>query len=253
MTTVHIPPQLRSMTGEISKIDASPGTVAEIIGRLDSSYPGIRSRLDDEIYSGYPEHRQSDEERLAIDAGRFVITVRGHDIQVQDGFNTRVAEGDDVTITPYAWYRVSGSAIAKSTRWRRCIDDLRAPDGSSPPPSLSKSAIHCDNPTEWLESLALDHEMALYATSKNRRWWTYVATSLGPPAKMKATSPSDYDPSDTLHLWLCAALGVDPIAPTHEREVQIMCTEWWLRVVREYASGNARSTAGPKDRKAEDE
>lgn len=246
MPVVHFPSQLRRLTGS-SSATVPAGTVSDIIDSLDRSYPGLKMRLRDEVFVTGDKRWQSDEERRAIDACRFTVSVNGTDINALGGSSVLVHDGDDVTIAAYGWYRVTCTELTRSTRWRKLIDDLRSPDGELPPAALTKSALQYADPTEWLEALSLQHEMALYDGGKDARWPRYVRASLGHSAKLRGLATSTY-PGDTMQSWLAAALGVDPLTETFEREAAIMCTSWWVSVICEFHRGDVRSTSGPKDR-----
>ena len=46
--TVRLPGALRDVTGGQTKIEASPGTLADVISDIDRRHPGFRSRVLDE-------------------------------------------------------------------------------------------------------------------------------------------------------------------------------------------------------------
>ena len=52
--SVRIPTILRSYTGGIAEVIASPGALREVIAGVDASYPGIAGRILD----GYPGGRR---------------------------------------------------------------------------------------------------------------------------------------------------------------------------------------------------
>jgi molybdopterin synthase sulfur carrier subunit len=82
--TVKIPTQLRSATGGEASAVVDGSTVGEVL---------------DALYERYGELR----ERIAEDGGlrRFVnVYVAGEDIRFLDGLDTRVSDGDEVTILP---------------------------------------------------------------------------------------------------------------------------------------------------------
>jgi sulfur-carrier protein len=83
--SVRIPTMLRSYTGGVPEVTAEPGTLREVIGRLDAAYPGIGARLLDE--SG--------------ELRRFVnIYIGEEDVRSADGLDTPVAAGTRVTVIP---------------------------------------------------------------------------------------------------------------------------------------------------------
>ena len=82
---VRIPGSLREQVGGQSTLDVEGGTVQEILERLTTEHPGIRGRLLD-------------------DGGqlrRFVnVFVDDEDIRHQDGLQTAVQPGQQVSILP---------------------------------------------------------------------------------------------------------------------------------------------------------
>ena len=83
--SVRIPTILRSYTGGAPEVTAEPGTVREIISRLDATYPGIAGRLLDE--SGQLR--------------RFVnVYVGEEDVRFVQGLDTHVADGARVSVIP---------------------------------------------------------------------------------------------------------------------------------------------------------
>ena len=84
MTTVRIPPTLRSEVGGERQVPASGGTVRELIEDLTSRFPGLRTQLveDDDI-------------------APFVnVYVEGEDVRTLDGIDTEVAHGSTVILLP---------------------------------------------------------------------------------------------------------------------------------------------------------
>ncbi|MFT3899660.1 MAG: MoaD/ThiS family protein [Gordonia sp. (in: high G+C Gram-positive bacteria)] len=83
--TVSIPTILRPHTGGEKKVSADGATLGEVIGDLESSYPGLVGRLRD------------DDGALL----RFVnIYVNDEDVRFTGGPDTEIADGDDVTVLP---------------------------------------------------------------------------------------------------------------------------------------------------------
>lgn len=83
-STVRIPTPLRTLTGGQDEVKASGSTVGELIEDLERRYPGIRDRLLD-------------------DKGvrRFVnIYVGDEDIRFLDGLETKLKEGEEISIVP---------------------------------------------------------------------------------------------------------------------------------------------------------
>jgi molybdopterin synthase sulfur carrier subunit len=82
---VRIPTPLRSLTKGAAEVQASGGTVADIITDLDRQFPGLRDRLIDE--SGALR--------------RFInVYVNEEDIRFLDGDRTALKAGDQVSIVP---------------------------------------------------------------------------------------------------------------------------------------------------------
>ena len=82
---VRIPVLLRSLTGGAGEVEAGEGTVAQVIDQLEARYPGIKARLYDEDGK----------------IRRFInIYVNAEDIRFLNGVETRVKDGDEVSIVP---------------------------------------------------------------------------------------------------------------------------------------------------------
>jgi sulfur-carrier protein len=82
--TVKIPTQLRAATGGQAEVEVTGSTVGEAL---------------DAVFDAHTELR----ERITQDGGlrRFVnVYVSGEDIRFQQGLDTAVNEGDEVTILP---------------------------------------------------------------------------------------------------------------------------------------------------------
>jgi molybdopterin synthase sulfur carrier subunit len=83
--SVRIPTQLRELTGGNKIVEAEGNDLSEIIENLEKNYPGIKDRLLDE--SG--------------NLRRFVnIFLSDEDVRFLDGLNTKVSEGQTVSIIP---------------------------------------------------------------------------------------------------------------------------------------------------------
>src|SRR5918912_1090370 len=92
--TVKIPAQLRGVTDGEGELEVDGGTVGEALDAVFEQHEGLR-------------------ERITEDGGlrRFVnVYVSGEDIRFQDGLETKVSDGDEVTILP---------AVAGGSRPRR--------------------------------------------------------------------------------------------------------------------------------------
>jgi sulfur-carrier protein len=82
--TVKIPAQLRPATGGEGEIEVDGTTVGEALEAVFDAHEGLRQRITE---SG--------------DLRRFVnVYVSGEDIRFQDGLDTSISEGDEVTILP---------------------------------------------------------------------------------------------------------------------------------------------------------
>jgi molybdopterin synthase sulfur carrier subunit len=84
MTTVRIPPTLRTETGGERQVPAAGETVRELLDDLMSRFPGLRDQLveDDDI-------------------APFVnVYVEGEDVRTLDGIDTPVATGSTVILLP---------------------------------------------------------------------------------------------------------------------------------------------------------
>jgi molybdopterin converting factor small subunit len=85
MPTVRIPTQLRELSGGTSEVSVEGDTVADLLAALETDHPGFRARLFD------------DNGKLR----RFVnIFVADEDVRFLDGLDTKVAEGQTVSIVP---------------------------------------------------------------------------------------------------------------------------------------------------------
>jgi sulfur-carrier protein len=82
--TVKIPTQLRAATGGESDVEVEGSTVGEALDAVYSQHDGLRDRITD-----------------GGELRRFVnVYVSGEDIRFQDGLQTPVSDGDEVTILP---------------------------------------------------------------------------------------------------------------------------------------------------------
>jgi sulfur-carrier protein len=84
MTTVRIPPTLRTETGGERQVPAAGDTVRELLDDLISRFPGLRSQL-------------VEDEELAP----FVnVYVEGEDVRMLGGLDTPVERGSTVILLP---------------------------------------------------------------------------------------------------------------------------------------------------------
>jgi sulfur-carrier protein len=82
--TVKIPTQLRAVTGGEAELEVDGSTVGEALNAVFDRYDGLRERITE---NG--------------DLRRFVnVYVSGEDIRFQDGLETAINDGDEVTILP---------------------------------------------------------------------------------------------------------------------------------------------------------
>ena len=82
--SVKIPAQLRAVTGGEGELEVEGGTVGEALDAVFAQHEDLR-------------------ERITEDGGlrRFVnVYVSGEDIRFQDGLETAINDGDEVTILP---------------------------------------------------------------------------------------------------------------------------------------------------------
>jgi MoaD family protein len=81
---VRIPTILRTYTGGEKAVDASGGTLAELVDDLESNHPGIKERLLE-----------------GADLRRFVnVYVNDEDVRFAGGLEAPVSDGDQVVILP---------------------------------------------------------------------------------------------------------------------------------------------------------
>lgn len=84
MATVRIPTPLRTLTGGKDEVEASGGTIAELVENLEAKFPGIRDRLLDEK-----------------GVRRFInIFVGDEDIRFLDGLKTELKGNEHISIVP---------------------------------------------------------------------------------------------------------------------------------------------------------
>ena len=83
--TVRIPTPLRRITNGVDKVSVDGSSLDEVIGSLNSEYPGMRERLCDE----------AGEIRTFVN-----IYVNGEDVRFLEGLNTATKAGDELSIVP---------------------------------------------------------------------------------------------------------------------------------------------------------
>jgi molybdopterin synthase sulfur carrier subunit len=90
---VRVPTILRSHTGGAKTVEGKGDTIAELLTDLDSRYAGLRARLVTEDGALH----------------RFVnMYVNDEDVRFLGGLDTKLSDGDSVTILP----AVAGGALA---------------------------------------------------------------------------------------------------------------------------------------------
>ena len=83
--SVRVPTILRPYTKGVSEVSVEGATLSEVLESLDSSYPGIKSRVLDD--SG--------------ELRRFVnVYVDNDDVRFADGLQTGIKDGGQVSIIP---------------------------------------------------------------------------------------------------------------------------------------------------------
>ena len=83
--TVRIPTTLRPLSGGVSTVEVEAGPLNDVISALDAAHPGFRDRLLDD------------------DGGlrKFVnIFVDDDDVRYLEGLDTKVPDGETVSIVP---------------------------------------------------------------------------------------------------------------------------------------------------------
>jgi len=85
MVTIRVPTVLRPLTGGASSVSVEGSTVGEVLRALSEAHPGLGQRIFDESGS----------------VRRFVnVFVGEDDIRFAKGLDTRIAEGQTVSILP---------------------------------------------------------------------------------------------------------------------------------------------------------
>ncbi len=82
---VKIPTPLRNLTGDLDTVASEGATLQELVGHLETAYPGMRERLCDDTGS----------------LRRFVnVYINGEDVRFLSGLESALKEGDEVSIVP---------------------------------------------------------------------------------------------------------------------------------------------------------
>jgi len=85
MASIKIPTPLRSLTNDEDTVVANAPNLAELIAKMENSYPGIAERLLDE----------NNELR------RFVnIFINGEDVRFLEGLDSPLEDSDEISIVP---------------------------------------------------------------------------------------------------------------------------------------------------------
>ncbi len=82
---VRIPTPLRRMTNGLDKVEMDESNLADMIEKLEASYPGVKERLIDE----------NGELRYFVN-----IYLNGEDVRFLDGLATSTKSGDEISIVP---------------------------------------------------------------------------------------------------------------------------------------------------------
>ena len=82
---VRIPTPLRRMTNGLDKVEMEESNLADMIEKLEASYPGVKERLIDE----------NGEQRYFVN-----IYLNGEDVRFLDGLATSTKSGDEISIVP---------------------------------------------------------------------------------------------------------------------------------------------------------
>ena len=85
MTKVKIPTQLRTLTDGAEEVEATGGTLAELIDDLESRHPGVKTRLMDD----------------GGNLRRFVnVYLDDEDVRFLEGLGTTIPSGAKISIIP---------------------------------------------------------------------------------------------------------------------------------------------------------
>lgn len=91
---VRIPTVFRKFTNQQATVEVAPGSIGDVIDRLEARYPGLRDQVLDQ--NG--------------ELHRFVnIYVNDEDVRYLDNLETKATEGDTVSLLPSV---AGGRAIA---------------------------------------------------------------------------------------------------------------------------------------------
>ena len=97
---VRIPTPLRKYTGGKAEVTSSEGqTIRELFGALEAQHSGLQQKIFDE----------DGEIRRFIN-----VFINGEDVRHQDGAETRLQAGDEVSVVP----AIAGGAAVRTARAR---------------------------------------------------------------------------------------------------------------------------------------
>ena len=83
--TVRIPTPLRKLTGGADEVAVEAATIGEMLDKLEEAHPGLKARLCDDTG----------------EIRRFVnVYVNDEDVRFLDGRDTKLKDGDEVSIVP---------------------------------------------------------------------------------------------------------------------------------------------------------
>jgi molybdopterin converting factor small subunit len=103
MTAVRLPPVLRQYAGDAKQVEASGGTLGQVVDQLVTSHPELRDQL---LTSDGQLHR-------------FVnVYLNGQDVRYLSGLATPVGERDTVIVLPAM---AGGQAEAQGAALRRLV------------------------------------------------------------------------------------------------------------------------------------
>ncbi|MEU6317464.1 MoaD/ThiS family protein [Streptomyces sp. NPDC047009] len=106
---VRIPTILRQYTDGQKAVEGNGETLAELFADLETRHAGIQGRIVDEAAGG--------------ELRRFVnVYLNDEDVRFLDGINTKLADGDNVTILP----AVAGGSAAAQPRPARVVAGRRS-------------------------------------------------------------------------------------------------------------------------------
>ena len=82
---INIPTPLRRLTNGLNMVEAEAASIGEVIGSLESQFPGMKERLVDE----------TGEIRYFVN-----LYLNGEDVRFLQGMDTTIESGDEISIVP---------------------------------------------------------------------------------------------------------------------------------------------------------